>query len=112
MQDGTFIIGRHDRRRHEGDKSSAGAERRRGGRGYIEVEHPTVSQAHAELVVLNGTYYLADLGSTNGTWIVRRGAPEPFREGYVDLDTPLQFGECARTVRQLLGLARAEAVTR
>jgi len=109
VEDGTFIIGRYDRRRHEGEQPAAGAERRRGRRGYIEVEHPTVSQVHAELIVLGGSCYLADLGSTNGTWILRDGSLEAFREGYVELDTPLQFGDCPRTVRQLLRAVESPA---
>lgn len=96
MEDGTFIIGRENPHGQTG---------RRGG-GYLELRHPTVSRRHAELIALGGTYHLRDLGSTNGTWIIREGGPEPFREGYVDLDTPLRLGECACTLAQLIGSAR------
>lgn len=98
MEDGTFIIGREDPRGH----AAGGHGGRRGG-GYLELRHPTVSRRHAELIVLGGSYHLRDLGSTNGTWIVRHGRPEPFREGYVELDTPLRFGERDCTLAELLG---------
>lgn len=101
MEDGTYIIGREEDRDHAGG-ATGGRERSRG-RGYLELAHPTVSRRHAELIVLGGTYHLRDLGSTNGTWIVRDGRPEPLREGYVELDTPLRLGECDCTLAQLLG---------
>lgn len=88
MEDGTFIIGREERHR---------------GRGYLELPHPTVSRRHAELIVLGGTYYLRDLDSTNGTWILRDGRPERFQEGYVERDTPLRFGERDCTLAELFG---------
>lgn len=94
MDDGTFIIGREAPRG------------RASGRGYLELPHPTVSRRHAELIVLAGTYHLRDVGSTNGTWIVRDGRPEPFREGYVGLDTPLRLGERDCTLAELLDTHR------
>lgn len=101
MEDGTYIIGREDQRRRDRGAPGSGADRRGGGR-FVALGDPTVSQRHAELVVLGGRCYLTDLGSTNGTYIVRAGIAEPFREGYVALDTELIFGEHRCTVRQLL----------
>lgn len=100
MRDGTYIIGRDDRRRGQGGPP-AGAAEQRGDRRYLELPHPTVSQRHAELVVLGGRCYLTDLGSTNGTWIARAGAREAFHEGYVDPATTLVFGECPCTLAEL-----------
>lgn len=102
MQDGTFIIGRERLRGHADGRVTGGPEGYRGG-GYLELPHPTVSRRHAELIVLGGTYHLRDLGSTNGTWIVRDGRPEPLHEGYVELDTPLRLGERDCTLIELLG---------
>jgi len=101
MEDGTYIIGREDQRRRDQGPPGDSANRRRGGR-FLALGDPTVSQRHAELVVLGGRCYLTDLESTNGTFIVRDGVAEPFREGYVALDTALVFGERRCTVRQLL----------
>lgn len=102
MQDGRFIIGReHPRGRAPGP--GAGGHDGAGGSRYLELPHPTVSRHHAELIVLGGTYHLRDLGSTNGTWIVRDGRPEPLHEGYVELDTPLRLGERDCTLAELLG---------
>ena len=102
MRDGTYIIGREDRRWHA-DGPPAGAPERRGVGCYLELPHPTVSQRHAELVVLGGRCYLTDLDSSNGTWIVRDGERQPLQAGYVEPDTPLMLGDCPCTVAELLG---------
>lgn len=101
MDDGKYIIGREDRRNGSGGSPSHRGERRAGGR-YLELPHPTVSQVHAELIILGGTFHLRDLDSTNGTFIVRGDSPEPISEGYVELDTPLQLGERRTTLQELL----------
>jgi hypothetical protein len=90
VQDGTYIIGRDD--------DVAGTARRR----RLGIADPTVSQRHAELVILAGQCYLTDLGSRNGTFRLREGAPERFREGYVDPHEPLLFGERRCTLAELL----------
>lgn len=101
MDDGKYIIGREDRRKGRQAPPPRPGERRRGGR-YLELPHPTVSQVHAELIILGGTFHLRDLDSTNGTFILRDGSPEPVHEQYVELETPLQFGERRTTLRELL----------
>lgn len=78
MEDGTYLIGR-----------ASGASR---GRRRLTLQDPTVSQEHAELLVLGGTCYLIDLGSRNGTWRFDGAEPRPHREGYVDPNEPLGFG--------------------
>lgn len=91
MQDGTYIIGRDD------NPADAGRRPRR-----LGLADPTVSQRHAELVILAGQCYLTDLGSRNGTFRLRQGAPERFREGYVDPQEPLLFGKRRCTLAELL----------
>ena len=92
--DGTYIIGR---------APAAGG----GRRGHLRLNHRTVSQRHAELVVLAGTYYLIDLESRNGIWRQRDTGRERLSEGYVDPDEPLWFGEHRTTLRSLLDTAVA-----
>ncbi len=100
MQDRKYIIGREDqRRRNRG--APQGRRERRAGSGYLELPHPTVSRLHAELIVLGGRLHLRDLGSRNGTFVVRGETLAPLREDYVELDTPLQFGERRCTLREL-----------
>lgn len=90
--DGTWLIGRAT--------GTSGA-----GRGFLALDHPTVSQRHAELSVLSGTYYLTDLGSRNGIWRQRDGRTERFTEGYVDPHERLSFGRCEVRLGDLLASA-------
>ncbi|VAW64056.1 hypothetical protein MNBD_GAMMA08-1050 [hydrothermal vent metagenome] len=77
-----------------------------GRRGNIQLFDKTTSSRHAELVVSNEKMYLTDLDSTNGTYIMDQGKRKRFKEGYIDLDQTLSFGEQICTVRELI--ARAE----
>ncbi|MFW5969511.1 MAG: FHA domain-containing protein [Halofilum sp. (in: g-proteobacteria)] len=92
--DGTWLIGRAT-----GAAASAP--------GFLALDHPTVSQRHAELLVLSGTYYLTDLGSRNGIWHRRNGRAERFHEGYVEPHEPLSFGRCEVRIGDLLAAALA-----
>jgi len=91
--DGTFLIGRT-----AGDTGDQ--------RGFLALDHPTVSQRHAELLVLSGSYYLRDLGSRNGTWRRRDGRSERFTEGYVEPEEPIAFGRCEVRLAELVIAAR------
>lgn len=90
--DGTWLIGRAT-----GTAPS--------GPGFLALDHPTVSQRHAELLVLSGTYYLTDLGSRNGIWRRREGRTERFSEGYVEPHERLSFGRCEVCLGDLLASA-------
>ena len=90
MEDGTYLIGR-------APDGRAGRGRRR-----LTLADPTVSQEHAELVVLDGTYYLIDLDSRNGTWRYDGSERAAHREGYVDLHEPLGFGAVQCSLADLL----------
>lgn len=70
--------------------------------GELHLDDPTASARHAELVLLDGRIYITDLGSTNGTYIWRRGRWERFHEGYVSPETRMAFGRCVRSVAELL----------
>jgi len=77
-----------------------------GRRGNIQLFDKTTSARHAELVVINGQMYLTDLDSTNGTFLMEQGKRRRFKEGYIEMDQTLSFGEHVCTVRELV--ARAE----
>jgi predicted component of type VI protein secretion system len=77
-----------------------------GRKGNIPLNDRTASAQHAQLVVLNNTLYLTDLGSTNGTYLLKDGKRLRFNEGYVELDQTLAFGNQVCSVRELV--ARAE----
>lgn len=99
MENGTYTIGRKDRRRGP----RLGPEARRDRRTtQIWLDHDTVSNVHAELDVLNGQLYLKDLNSTNGTYVEERGKKVRFYEGYVGLDQVVFLGDCRCTPRDLL----------
>lgn len=85
MQNRTYVIGR---------------------KGHIQLFDKTASARHAELVVLNNQMYLTDLGSTNGTYLMEEGIRKPFKEGYINMDQTLSFGNQVCTVRELVARAQ------
>lgn len=82
VRDGTYLIGRRAESGHA---------------GCLVIDNPTVSERHAELVVLGGAFHLTDLDSHNGTWRVGRQGEERLVSGYVSPDERLRFGvvECS-----------------
>jgi pSer/pThr/pTyr-binding forkhead associated (FHA) protein len=93
MREGAYLIGR--------GPALAGR------RSTIRLDDPTVSERHAELVVLNGNLYLTDLGSRNGTWRVDASGEERLSEGNVAPDDLLRIGRIEMRVRDLLARAGA-----
>jgi predicted component of type VI protein secretion system len=75
-----------------------------GREGHIYINDPTVSKQHAEIQVINGEVYLRDLGSTNGTFLIKNNRLVPFHEGYVQL-----LGNRQYTIQSLLEIAGAFA---
>ena len=80
-----------------------------GREGHIYINDPTVSKQHAEIQVINGEVYLRDMGSTNGTYLIKNNRLVPFNEGYVQLHQPIVLGNRQYTVRSLLEIAGAFA---
>ncbi len=78
-----------------------------GRRGEIVLRDDTVSARHAELTVLDDTLFLADLGSTNGTWLIENGRRQPFDRGYVQPEQEFAFGNCVRSIAELLNAIEA-----
>lgn len=73
--------------------------------GHIYIDSPTVSKHHAELKIINGRIYLRDLGSTNGTYLLKNEKLVYFDEGYVNLLQPLIIGDQRHTIQKLLAIA-------
>ena len=80
-----------------------------GREGHIYINDPTVSKQHAEIQVINGEIYLRDLGSTNGTFLVKNQRLLPFKEGYVQINQTVVLGNRHYTIQQLLEIAGAFA---
>ena len=80
-----------------------------GREGHIYINDPTVSKQHAEIEIINGEVYLRDLGSTNGTFLVKNNRLVPFNEGYLQLHQPIVLGNRQYTIQNLLEIAGAFA---
>jgi len=80
-----------------------------GREGHIYINDPTVSKQHAEIQIVNGEVYLRDLGSTNGTFLIKNNRLVPFNEGYVQLHQPIVLGNRQYTIQRLLEIAGAFA---
>jgi len=80
-----------------------------GREGHIYINDATVSKQHAEIQVINGEVYLRDLGSTNGTFLIKNNRLVPFHEGYVQLHQPKVLGNRQHTIQGLLEIAGAFA---
>ncbi len=76
-----------------------------GRKGHIRINDPSASRLHAELIIINGRFFLRDLGSANGTYLVKENNLARFEEGYVRLLQPIVIGSFKYTVRGLLALA-------
>ncbi len=85
MENRTYVIGRH---------------------GNIQLFDKTTSARHAELTVIDNQMYLTDLDSTNGTYLMEQGKRKRFKEGFINLDQTLAFGEQVCTVRELVARAQ------
>ena len=80
-----------------------------GREGHIYINDATVSKQHAEIQVIKGEVYLRDLGSTNGTFLIKNNRLVPFHEGYVQLNQLIVLGSRQYTIQSLLEIAGAFA---
>jgi pSer/pThr/pTyr-binding forkhead associated (FHA) protein len=80
-----------------------------GREGHIYINDPAVSKQHAELQIINGEIFIRDLGSTNGTFLVKNQRLVPIHEGYVQINQLIVLGNKQYTVRALLEIAGAFA---
>lgn len=81
------------------------------GRGCeIQLDDPSVSRRHAELVVAPGpVYYLTDCVSSYGTHVVRGGDWAAIRQAEIGRDDKVRFGNQVTTVREMLATAHRPA---
>ena len=70
--------------------------------GDITLYDDTVSRRHARLDIDGDECFLTDLESRNGTYLIRDKQLLPFTKGAVSEDQVFAFGECVRTMTQLL----------
>ena len=80
-----------------------------GREGHIYINDPTVSKQHAEIQIMSGDVYLRDLGSTNGTFLIKNQRLVAFNEGYVQLNQKIVLGNKQYSVKDLLEIAGAFA---
>ncbi len=76
-----------------------------GREGHIYVDSPTASKHHAEIRIDEGKVYLRDLGSTNGTFLLKDKRRVRFEAGYVSLHQPIVIGKRTYVIRDLLSIA-------
>ena len=110
LKDRTYIVGRERRRRAQATGRERRSQHSARSQRYLPIQHRSVSRRHAEVIVLNGTIYLRDLGSKNGTFLVdeNRTDKRPLREGYVQPGQLVMFGDCVRRIGDLLRARQAE----
>ena len=60
-----------------------------GREGHIYIRDAAVSKRHAEITFANGKFFLRDLKSTNGTYLLKNKKIVHFQEGYVHPDQPI-----------------------
>jgi pSer/pThr/pTyr-binding forkhead associated (FHA) protein len=82
-----------------------------GRQGHIFIDSITASNQHAEIRIVNQKIYLRDLDSTNGTFVIKNGAPVRVKKGYVELEDVIIVGGIANSVKDLLAIANDFAET-
>ncbi len=73
-----------------------------GREGHIYVRDSSVSRQHAEIKFIDGRIRLRDLGSTNGTYLLKNNRRVKVLEGYVRPHQPIAMGRWRCTVQDLL----------
>lgn len=110
MEDQTYIVGRERRQRDEEPSRERRREDSRS-RRFLTIPHSSVSRRHSEIIVLNGTIYIRDLGSKNGTFVLRDGERMPLQEGYVEPGDTVVFGRCRVRIGDMIQAAEARRRT-
>ncbi len=76
----------------------------------IAIAHDSVSRKHAEVELRSdGSFMVRDLGSQNGTVLIRKGREFPLTEEVVFLSDTLRFGEVAIPVEEVLNMVKNSA---
>jgi hypothetical protein len=74
----------------------------------IPIAHDSVSRSHAEIELLDGDRLrVRDLGSQNGSFLIRQGREFPLAQEVVFLNDTLRFGEVALAARDVIDILKA-----
>lgn len=73
--------------------------------GHIYIDSKTASKHHAEIRIMGGRIRLRDLGSTNGTFLLKNRKLVQFTEGFVNPLQPIVIGNKPYVVNDLLKIA-------
>jgi len=74
----------------------------------IPIAHDSVSRSHAEIELLDGDRLrVRDLGSQNGTTLIRQGREFPVQRELVFANDTLRFGEVAVAARDVIEIVKA-----
>jgi pSer/pThr/pTyr-binding forkhead associated (FHA) protein len=74
----------------------------------IAIAHDSVSRTHAEVELRgDGSLLVRDLGSQNGTVLLRKGREFPLTEEVVFPTDTLRFGEVAISAREVLNILKS-----
>jgi hypothetical protein len=77
----------------------------------IPIAHDSVSRTHAEIELLNDDRLrVRDLGSQNGTALIRQGREFPLAQEVVFLNDTIRFGEVALAAREVFDILKAAMV--
>lgn len=74
----------------------------------IPIADESVSRKHAEIAFDLGKILVTDCGSSNGTTLIRQGAPRPLKQEYVFTTDQIRFGDITLSVKDLLEAIRAK----
>ena len=81
-----------------------------GREGDIYIDDKAVSKQHAELQLFEGRFYLRDLNSTNGTFLVEGKKLIKFDKGYLNPEQRVVLGQKAYSISELIGKVLAATV--
>lgn len=74
-----------------------------GRNGDIRIDDMSVSKRHAEIQLRGHEIYMRDLGSTNGTFLIKNNRLIRFYEGYVQFSQQVVLGKKVYLISTLLG---------
>ena len=76
-----------------------------GREGHVYIDSPTASKHHAEIRIIDGKVHLRDLGSTNGTFLLKNKTLIQFDKGFVNPQQPIVIGGNRYVIQNLLAIA-------
>ncbi len=81
-----------------------------GREGHIYIDDKAVSKQHAELQVFEGKFFLRDLNSTNGTFLVEGKTLVRFDKGYLRPEQRVVLGQRAYSISELMDMVLAATI--